>query len=395
MDIVILADFVGDMTNSNNRFTYLASRLCEGNKVEVITSDYLHANKTYFEKAPKSLPFKVTMLHEGAYKRNISPQRFLAHYMWGRAVGRYLKERKKPDAVYSAIPPLWSAYEAAKYCEKNNVRFVIDVQDLWPEAFKLALNIPVISDILFMPFKMVADNIYRRADSICAVSRTYAERAMSVNNKVKSSHVVFLGTKLFDFDENVKNNPINKPSNEIWIGYCGTLGASYDITGVIDAIRIHQEQMAMPLKLVVMGDGERREEFEKHAAASRVDCIFTGRLPYSKMCGMLKVCDIAANPIMHNATQSIINKHGDYCAAGLPVINTQESREYRQLVDDYQMGFNVDNGDPKAFAEKIKVLMEAPEIRKTMGRNARRCAEERFDREHTYDELMNAIFGGD
>ena len=43
------------------------------------------------------------------------------------------------------------------------------------------------------------------------------------------------------------------------------------------------------------------------------------------MVGMLGVCDIAVNSISKGAAQSIINKHGDYAAAGLPVVNTQES----------------------------------------------------------------------
>lgn len=391
MDIVIIADFVGDMISNNSRFIYFASQLCDENEVEVITSDFQHANKKYFNQDLPSFPFKLTMLHEGAYMRNVSLQRFIAHYIWGNNVGRYLKGRKKPDVVYAAIPPLSSAYEAAKYCEKNDVRFVIDVQDLWPEAFKLALNIPIVSDICFMPFKRMANYIYKCADSICAVSKTYADRALSVNDKRASVHVVYLGTELKSFDNNARNNPINKDSDEIWIGYCGTLGASYDITVVLDAIRILNDEGNLKIKFIVMGDGERRREFEKHAMASNVDCVFTGLVPYSQMCGMLKACDIAANPIMHNAAQSIINKHGDYCAAGLPVINTQESKEYRQLVDDYQMGYNVDNNDPKAFAEKLKVLVEDREKRRIMGQNARRCAEEKFDREYTYLELMKAI----
>ena len=40
------------------------------------------------------------------------------------------------------------------------------------------------------------DSIYRNADSICAVSKTYVNRALSLNQKCKSGATVFLGTNL-------------------------------------------------------------------------------------------------------------------------------------------------------------------------------------------------------
>ena len=109
------------------------------------------------------------------------------------------------------------------------------------------------------------------------------------------------------------------------------------------------------------------------------------------MCSTLCQCDITVNPITHMAAQSIINKHADYAASGLPVVSTQENEEYRKLVDTYHMGFNCKNGDAKELAEKLKVLVEDKKLRLKMGKNARRCAEEKFDRNRTYFLLKNAI----
>ena len=47
---------------------------------------------------------------------------------------------EKADLVYAATPSLDAARAAATYCKKNNVPFVVDIQDLWPEAFKLIFN---------------------------------------------------------------------------------------------------------------------------------------------------------------------------------------------------------------------------------------------------------------
>lgn len=392
MDILILADFLGPLDGTfNSRFLYLGDMLAKEHEVEIVTSDFDHGAKAYFDYEIEKHDFKITMLHEGAYPTNVCLQRFYGHYVWGRNVRKYLAGRKKPDVIFCAIPTLKASYEAAKYCEKNGVRFVIDIQDLWPEAFQMVFNVPVLSQIIFAPFNFLANGIYKRADGICGVSDTYCERALKVNKKCKKGTTVFLGTELDTFDQYAAGTPIiPDKEGEVRLAYCGTLGASYDLTCVIDAI----EKLGDPnLHFVVMGDGPKKEEFETRAKEKKINATFTGRLQYEAMCCLLSHCDITINPIMHLAAQSIINKHADYAASGLPVISTQESEEYRKLVEDYDMGFNCENGNIGELADKLATLIKDPQLRKRMGKNARKCASEKFDRKRTYKHLIKEITG--
>lgn len=392
MDILILADFLGPLDGTfNSRFLYLGDMLAKEHEVEIVTSDFDHGAKAYFDYEIEKHDFKITMLHEGAYPTNVCLQRFYGHYVWGRNVRKYLAGRKKPDVIFCAIPTLMASYEAAKYCEKNGIRFVIDIQDLWPEAFQMVFNIPVVSQVIFAPFTFLANGIYKRADGICGVSDTYCERALKVNKKCKKGTTVFLGTELDTFDQYAAGTPIiPDKEGEVRLAYCGTLGASYDLTCVIDAI----EKLNDPsLHFVVMGDGPKKEEFENRAKEKKINATFTGRLQYEAMCCLLSHCDITINPIMHLAAQSIINKHADYAASGLPVISTQESEEYRKLVEDYDMGFNCENGNIGELADKLGALIKDPQLRKRMGRNARKCASEKFDRKRTYKHLIKEITG--
>lgn len=392
MDIVILANFCGDLTGGgNNRFPYLAGLLARDHTVELVTSDFDHGAKDYRRTPLPEYPFKVTLLHESGYPKNVCLKRFASHHVWGKNVEAYLKTRKKPDVIYCAIPSLTGPLAAAEYCGKHGVRFVVDVQDLWPEAFQMVVNIPVISPLAFSPFRVIANRIYGAADAVCAVSRTYVERALSVNRKGAEGTCVFLGTKLETFDAYAAQNAVDKPSDELWLGYCGTLGASYDLTCVFDAMSLLREQGHDVPKFIVMGDGPRREEFERCAREKSLDVTFTGYLPYDRMCGLLCACDMVVNPIVGSSAASIINKHADYAASGLPVLNTQASPEYRALVEEYGMGFNCASGDAVDLAEKLMLLTKDEALRKVMGANARCCAEERFDRKHSYQELVNVI----
>ena len=390
-DILIIANFCRDFSeNDNGRFMYLCKELSKHNTVEIITSDFAHATKMHKQKLKHKWPFTITFLHEPGYKKNISFKRFYSHYCWGKEVGRYLKSRNQPDIVYCAVPSLTGALEAAKYCERNKKHFIVDIQDLWPEAFKMVLNIPIVSDVLFMPFAFIADRIYKRADDIVAVSETYVNRALRVNKKCTNGHTVFLGTKLETFDNGaVGSSVIEKKDSELWIGYCGSLSESYDIPNLIKAIWILSEKGYSNLKLIIMGDGISRSKFEECAEICSDKIIFTGRLEYDKMCATLKSCDIVVNPIKHGSVASIINKHGDYAASGLPVVNSQESQEYRRLINEYQMGINCNNEDPEDMAKKVEELLLDDTKRVKMGKNARKCAEEKFDRKTSYLEILN------
>lgn len=391
MDILIIANFCMDFSESDNgRFSYLANMLAEqNNQVELVTSDFYHITKKHREYQPKVLKYDITFIHEPGYPRNVCLKRFYSHKIWANNLIKYLSKRKKPDVVYCAVPSLDGPKYVGEYCENNNIRFIIDIQDLWPEAFQMVFNIPIISNIVFYPFKEKAEAIYKCADAICAVSDTYCQRALTTNEKCNHGTTVFLGTELATYDKYAKQKPIlTKKDGEVWVAYCGTLGSSYDLTVVIDALAILNDKR---VRLIVMGDGPRFDEFKNNAIEKKIQAEFVGRLSYNKMCALLSTCDITVNPIAHMAAQSIINKHADYAASGLPVVSTQENREYRQLVEDYDMGFNCNNSDPEDLAKRIKSLVEDEELRKRMGKNARRCAEERFDRRISYKVLCDTI----
>lgn len=107
--------------------------------MELVTSDFDHRAKETRRERDFALPAKVTLLPEPGYPKNICLRRLFSHWLFARRVRAYLKRREKPDAIYCAVPSLSCAFYAARYAEKNRIPFVIDVQDLWPEAFSLAV----------------------------------------------------------------------------------------------------------------------------------------------------------------------------------------------------------------------------------------------------------------
>lgn len=393
-DILIIAHFCSDFDGKgNNRFNYIANLLAnEHFDVELVTSDFSHNKKNKRGKVQAKHNYKITLISEPGYLKNVSLKRFYSHYIMGRNLKKYLESRKKPDVIYCAVPSLDVAWVAAKYAKKNNIRFVIDIQDIWPEAFRMIFHIPVLSNLVFYPMQKKAELIYKTADEIIAVSGTYANIALNKNNKCKVAHEVFLGTDLAHFDKLAEDSKfIDKPEGEIWLAYVGTLGHSYDITCVIDALKILKDKGIINIKFIVMGDGPLKNKFENYTREKGIYAQFTGRLDYGKMVGILVNCDIAVNPISKGAAQSIINKHGDYAAAGIPVLNTQECKEYSLLIEHYESGINCINSDSIDLADKLLMLYSDDKLRKTMGVNSRRLAEDKFDRNKSYKTIIDLL----
>ena len=75
----------------------------------------------------------------------------------------------------------------------------------------------------------------------------------------------------------------------------------------------------------------------------------------------------------------------------MPVLNTQECKEYRDLLEHYEAGINCINTNPNDVANKLMTLCKDVELRERMGTNNRKLAEEKFDRVYTYRSIIDLI----
>lgn len=373
---------------SNDRFNNIANMLnSDDYDIELITSSFSHVQKNQKENNSNFFgKYKFTTLHEPSYSKNISLKRLYSHHVFAENLYEYLSNTDKPDIIYCAIPSIDVGNAIRKYCNKNKVKYIVDIQDIWPDAFELIIKNELLSKILFYGMNKRINNVYKNASAIIAVSKTYLNRAIKYNSKALQK-VIYLGTDLNAFDSYNSDEIIKKP-NEILIVYIGTLGHSYNIKGMIDILdKIDNKN----IKFKILGNGPLMKEFIEYSKSKKVDCEFLGRVPYKDMAAYIKKCDIAVNCINKGSAGSVINKICDYAAAGLPVINTQDNLEYISLVYDYNIGINCDLENEEDSVEKIKVLIENKVLRQIMGYNNRKMAEKLFDRSKTYEPIREII----
>ncbi|QIB68150.1 glycosyltransferase family 4 protein [Aminipila butyrica] len=385
---------VKNLVKDNDRFKYIANKLGIGYSVKVLTSAFFHTQKKHTSKQSEKLGnYELIYIQEPGYKKNICLKRFYSHYIYGRNIRRYLEALEKmPAIIYCAVPSLSGAFSAVRYAKNKDIPIIIDIQDIWPDAFKLVFNPPIVGSLIYYPIKKMADYIYRNATEIVAVSETYCKRAAAVRTLESPGSAIYLGTS-FDAFDSISPLSEAKQENEIRLMYIGTLGHSYDLKCAMDAYRVAIEKLSRAAQLTfwVLGDGPLLNEFQQYARDRKLNIVFKGRLNYQDMVAYLKDADIAINPIAGTSMASIINKHGDYAAAGLPVVSTQDSEEYKRLLNDFEAGFTCKSGDAEAVAEKICFLVENSEIRKAMSANSRKMGEALFNRDKTYNKIEEII----
>ena len=391
--ILIIASTYMDLEISgNNRTNFIPQFLLKnGYDVKLIMSDFSHHRKKHIKNDFEKREYEVITIHEPGYSKNVELRRIYSINVFSRNLNLFLKSYKETfDYVYVFTPPHKIVKIAKKFSTKTGAKLVVDVRDLWPEAYKMIVKNNLLYNLIFFPFKIYANHIYKLADIIISVSDTYRNRALKVN-KDCISKTIYIGTSLSEFDSYRNNSNILKPKNEFWMIYVGTLGKSYDIKLVMDSMIIIKNMGYKEIKFIILGNGPHEKKLKSYAKKNDVNVKFMGRKEYKEMVSILVLGDLVVNPLVKNAPQSIINKHADYAASGIPVINTQNNKEYINLLKKFNAGLNVYNFDKKELAKKIIFFYKNNKKREEIGKNHRILAETLFDRDKIYNNLLEIL----
>lgn len=209
-----------------------------GYQVDLITTTFQH-----WEKAQRDLEkiknekykFGVKFIYEPGYKKNIDLRRIYSHRIAAKNLMNLLEKEGDYDLLYAEIPPNDVALAAAEYAKKKGIPFVADVNDLWPEAMRMIIDIPVISDIIFYSLLRDAEKVYRLASGVIGTSDEYRDRPFKRRNRDIPRETVYVGNELTVFDAGAaqRTAEIVKDKEEFWVSYAGTIGTSYDIRTMV------------------------------------------------------------------------------------------------------------------------------------------------------------------
>lgn len=386
--IFIVSAFSGGLDGSlNNRFVYLSNLLSIDNEVKLITTDFFHSKKSKIDNTHKFENFDIVSFSVPTYKTNISLKRLWSHLVFAYKVWIYLKKHTHKDSiVYCSFPPIFVALFSF-FATKNKKRFILDVQDLWPEVFYSSSNNKLLKK-LFKPHRFFVSFLSKRINNLIAVSNTYLSHFKSIGFKGNNATVVYIGTH---YNKEAKKAELN--NDQIIFIYAGTIGHSYNLSHFVKCFASAQNSIGLKkqIKLIIIGSGPKEIEVKNIAQNLKADVSFTGRIAHDEVMNYLNNAHVAVNSVAPNMQQSIINKHGDYVISGLPILSTQDNEEFKSLVSDYKIGVNVNPQDEKELEEAIIRLANNDFERNEFKQNSMKMGLNLFNREISYLKIKDVI----
>lgn len=264
------------------------------------------------------------------------------------------------DVLYVWHPPLTVGVSAWIIAKLKRIKYVYDVQDLWPES-ALASGLMSPGRLVNFLYRL-ADWVYARAPKIFVVSRAAAvhlqERGVDAAKIAVAQH--WVDTSAF----------YGGSSRDIrvefgWTGrfvlmFAGNLGMVQGLETIIEAAAL--VPASVPAHFVFVGDGADRPRLEQLVHERRLGNVqFVGRHPAAEMPDFLR----AADGLLVHLRPSGIAEHAiptkilSYLAAGRPIVCAAGGAS-ADLVRESGAGLTVAPGDPAALARAVARLATMP-----------------------------------
>jgi glycosyltransferase involved in cell wall biosynthesis len=181
--------------------------------------------------------------------------------------------------------------------------------------------------------------------------------------------------------------------DETLVGFVGSFGPWHGVLALAEAIKLMPPRARV--RFLLVGSGSLREEVENslRAAGARERAIFTGAVSHERVPALLDACDVLASPHVPLADGSEFfgspTKLFEYMAMGKAIVASRLGQIGEVLADE-ETALLVEPGDAHELSEAILRLMEADDLRLSLGAAARREAIARHTWEHNARRVLDA-----
>ncbi len=332
-------------------------------------------------RCPLWIPSRPTglkrILHLASFAFSSFPV-VLAHVLW------------RPDVLIVIEPPLFCSPTAVLSGYWARCKTLLHVQDFEVDAaFELGLipNHYARSVVLAMERW-----IMRRFDKISTISGRMLQRL-----KIKGVDE----DKLLFFPNWVSTAliyPMDNPSpfraelgfsdDDVVLLYSGNMGQKQGLEVIVEAARLLEPHTHV--RFVMCGQGAAYETLYTMAAGLQ-NMIWLPLQPLERLNELLNLADIHLLPQKADAADLVMpSKLTGILASGRAVIATaSKGTEVWSVVDG--RGINTPPGDVEAFAEAIYALVNDPDERRRLGKQARRYAEEKLGAEAVLGQFEHEL----
>jgi glycosyltransferase involved in cell wall biosynthesis len=354
------------------RFFLLAKALAsEGHEVVWFTSTFSHHFKKERSIVSKIIlsenNIKIHLIKSRPYRNNFSFGRIFRDLTYGINLIKTLnKEYTSPDLFFVGDSPLLFYYPSYWYCKKNNIPYIIDQMDLWPELIvdSFPQKIRPIINMFCYPIYLTRRIVFDNSFGFISLAQKYLQipKLISKNIADRPNSVIYNGIDVDEFrksmtiqDDEINNKLGLKPDDEIWFIFAGTLGPSYDLKTMLNGFLKFDNTK---VKLIIAGDGSERYFIEKFIEDNYMSNVkYLGKISKNALPYLYSKCDVGLNIYGEYSNVEMSDKFYDYTAAGLIVINSLKG-EVRNYINEYSIGYNYTASNLPSFINVLERIVE-------------------------------------
>lgn len=382
--------------NQNTRYNSLVKEaLKRDHEVTFWASTFKHNTKSQRFANNETVSIQqgldLNFIKSKAYKKNIGIKRLYSHYVLGKDIVKEMDlATKKPDVVLIAYPPISTAFEAVKWCKKNDIPVLVDIIDPWPELFELKLKkLPKgVSKNIFSIQNKKAKYVFQNATAVTSISNQYLNWAKKYEPKIKTEcFYPAIDGETVERQLLEASKTQTKEATVFKVIYAGSLGYSYDIPCILAAAELLKKEQN--IQFVIAGVGPQMGLIE-NASKELPNLNYLGRLSKEKLMEEYYTSNIGLTEHIKGATQSVTYKLFDLLSCGLPIINSLES-EMKDIIVNNKVGLHHQPGDAKALANCILELKNNDKLYQEMRQNAKQLFYQKGDSKIVYAQFLDFI----
>jgi len=362
----------------------------QGHEVTVVTSVYsksdLKVEKFIEDQNFEGIHVKVINIsidNKQSFLKRIWS--FIAYSM----VSSYYALTLKADIVIASSGPITIGIPAliARYIRGR--KLVFETRDLWPEG---AIELGIIKNPLIKKFSYWFEKVcYKASSFIITLSPGMTDNIRKRFNFKNVDDVTNAANiELFSTPMDFNSDKVESKGYAIYTGNIGMVNNSYWLyEAAKELIRLNRED----IKILLIGEGQQREELEELALKENVtNFIRLGLMPKNDLVAYVQNAFVSLVPLKGTPVldTSSPNKFFESLAAGVPIIqNTQGWM--KDFLEEHQVGLTLNPNDPLELAQALIQMKDNIEETNQMGERSLEVAKSNFDKNYLAQKMLNHI----
>lgn len=307
--------------------------------------------------------------------------------------------RAKPDVVVSPSPPLTIGLSARFLAWYYRVRYIYDVQELYPDV---AINLGKISNKWLIRVLLGLERyIYEKASAIKVIAPGMRQRLLEKGVPSEKIAVIPNFVDVSDLRPLAKDNEFSRTHgihDKFVISYSGNLGPAQGLETFVEAAHLLRDEPQV--HFMMMGSGSLEQPLRQRVAELALTNF--SFLPYQHISLMPQIyaaSDICLVPQTAGiGADAVPSKVYRIMASGRPVLACSDAdSDLANLVNAAGCGVVVQPGCAEALAAVIRQAYQNQQAGRQMGQAGREHVIENYARPvvtSSYNDLIQSVVNG-